>query len=144
MDYLWEVERRQSAALTRLLTGTRSPKETEAEQHRETERSETGRAETARPAEGASVMTEAEQALPSGRQQTETASAAVERAALAEQAEVFYRTRQADALWRDVSTSSGSLPGLLMPTYGGGAEAEDLSRAIQRDARRYDGGFRIY
>lgn len=144
MDYLWEVERRQSAALTRLLMGTRTPKETEAEQRRETERSETGRAEAARPAVRASVMTEAEQALPSERQQTETASAAQERRTLAEQAEVFYRTRQADALWRDAGTSSGSLPGLLMPIYGGGAEAEDLSRAIQRDARRYDGGFRIY
>ena len=27
---------------------------------------------------------------------------------------------------------------------GGGAEAKALSRAFQRDARRYDGGFRLY
>lgn len=54
MDYLQEVERRQRAALTRLLTGGRSGEETasEEEQRRTAVRPsmETGRTETVRPA----------------------------------------------------------------------------------------------
>lgn len=38
--------------------------------------------------------------------------------------------------WRE--TASSGLPG------AGGVPAEALSRAIQRDARRYDGGFTLY
>ena len=56
MDYLQEVERRQRAALTRLLTGGRSGEETaaEEEQRRTAVRpsTETGRTETVRPAGG--------------------------------------------------------------------------------------------
>lgn len=56
MDYLQEVERRQRAALTRLLTGGRSGEETaaEEEQRRTAVRpsTETGRTETVRPARG--------------------------------------------------------------------------------------------
>ena len=61
------------------------------------------------------------------------------------QAEQFQKTRQADAVWRDKPGIAGSLPGILMRSGGHpAAEAEEISRAVQRDARRYDGGFPLY
>ena len=62
MDYLQEVERRQRAALTRLLTGGSSGEETaaEEEQRRTAVRpsTETGRTETVRPAGGQTAAAE--------------------------------------------------------------------------------------
>ena len=41
--------------------------------------------------------------------------------------------------------SAGTLPGLLMAEGSRAAmEVEDISRAVQRDARRYDGGFTMF
>ena len=61
------------------------------------------------------------------------------------QAEQFQKTRQADAVWRDNPGIAGSLPGILMRSGGHpAAEAEEISRAVQRDARRYDGGFTMF
>lgn len=156
MDYLWEVERRQSAALTRLLTGTRSSETAETEDSTEARaRMKLGRETVSRPGEGTLEWAEAERTAAKGStshaSQTGAASSMLSAdaaqsgdTALEEQAETFYRTRQSDALWREGIAAAGSLPGLLMPISVGTAEVEDLSRAVQLDARRYDGGFRIY
>ena len=64
---------------------------------------------------------------------------------LTAQAEEFQQARRADALWRSETFSTGTLPGLLMAEGSRAAmEVEDISRAVQRDARRYDGGFTMF
>ena len=50
-----------------------------------------------------------------------------------------------EAFWENETFSAGGLPGLLMAERSGAAmEVEDISRAVQRDARRYDGGFTMF
>ena len=150
MDYLQEMARRQQAVLTRLLTGGRSREETAAEEEPSRTRERPGtEGEVGAALRGtgyaAAAAENAEQSrLAPGETGAETVRPSGE-AELLRQAEQFRETRQADALWRDAVGSAGSLPGILMP--GGGhpaAEAEEISRAVQRDARRYDGGFTMF
>lgn len=56
---------------------------------------------------------------------------------------VFYRKQQANHFWRSPVTPMGVFSEAA-ETGGGGTDAEALSRAVQRDARRYDGGFTIF
>ena len=50
-----------------------------------------------------------------------------------------------EAFWENETFSAGGLPGLLMAERSGAAlEVEDISRAVQRDARRYDGRFTMF
>lgn len=155
MDYLWEVERRQAAALARLLVGTRTESETAEAEDSAGARAwtEMGRETVSRPGGEALGWTETGRAVTetgaSERRRRETAaSASTETAAwngtLAEQAGVFEQTRRADALWRDSASAPGSLPGVLLAERAMAVEVEDISRAVQRDARRYDGGFSIF
>ena len=52
---------------------------------------------------------------------------------------------RADAFWRSEPFFAGTLPGLLMAEGSRAAmEVEDISRAVQWDARRYDGGFTMF
>ena len=72
-----------------------------------------------------------------------TSAAEAERE-FSEQAAVFRQTRQADSLWRGGTAWAGELPGVLLAGREAAVEVEDISRAVQRDARRYDGGFTMY
>ena len=141
MDYLQEVARRQQTALARLLTGGRVREETGAE----AESRPAGGAEV--PTEGFGARTEEEAAYRRwGRLQAvpaETSAAEAERE-FSEQAAVFRQTRQADSLWRGGTAWAGELPGVLLAGREATVEVEDISRAVQRDARRYDGGFTMY
>lgn len=141
MDYLQEVARRQQTALARLLTGGRVQEETGAE----AESRPAGGEEV--PAEGFGARTEEEAAYRRwGRLQAvpaETSAAEAERE-FSEQAAVFRQTRQADSLWRGGTAWAGELPGVLLAGREAAVEVEDISRAVQRDARRYDGGFTMY
>lgn len=146
MDYLREVERRQRAALVQLLTGAPSVEEfvMEAEQTniRDGVSEERGREFVSRPTGESAERTAAEQGV-----EKENAQSIWPRETMAMpggQAETFYQTRQADTFWRGGGNLSGSLPGLLLAERAMAAEVEDISRAVQRDARRYDGGFSIY
>ena len=49
-----------------------------------------------------------------------------------------------DSLWRGGTAWAGELPGVLLAGREAAVEVEDISRAVQRDARRYDGGFTMY
>lgn len=81
----------------------------------------------------------------SGKRGTERKLMTDWRDGLTAQAEEFQQARRADALWRSEPFSAGVLPGLLMAEGSGAAtEVEDISRAVQRDARRYDGGFTMF
>ena len=158
MDYLQELRRRQQAALTRLLTGGRSEEETAAE--------ETSRRAAERSGEGPAGREDGD-SRPTAEQQTEQGKRSVQTkneeapavrrrwngektaiglpAALSEQAEAFRQMRRADTVWRTDAASGEHLPGILLTEWSEPAmEAEDLSRAVQRDARRYDGGFTIF
>ena len=158
MDYLQEVVRRQQAALARLLTGGRVREETgaEAESRPAGMRSgtEAGRTDPVRPAGGMEASAENfggwnedEAAYQRrGRLQTVPAETAAPETGteLSEQEAVFRQTRQADSLWRGGTAWAGELPGILLAGREVAVEAEDISRAVQRDARRYDGGFTMY
>ena len=155
MDYLQEVERRQQAALIRLLTGGRSGEETaaEEEQRRTAVRpgTETGRTETVRPAGGQTAAERREVMIPEATEQRTALQETQEeparpngRTALSEQETAFFQTRQADAIWRNASIPAASLPGILLADREAAVEIEQISRAVQRDARRYDGGFTIF
>ena len=155
MDYLQEVERRQRAALTRLLTGGRSGEETaaEEEQRRTAVRpsTETGRTETVRPAGGQTAAERREVMIPEATEQRtalqETREEPVRpdsKEALSEQEAAFFQARQADAMWRNANIPAASLPGILLADREAAVEIERISRAVQRDARRYDGGFTIF
>ena len=156
MDYLQEVERRQQAALIRLLTGGRSGEETaaEEEQRRTAVRpgTETGRMETVRPAgEQTAAAERREVMIPEATEQRTALQETQEeparpngRTALSEQETAFFQTRQADAIWRNASIPAASLPGILLADREAAVEIERISRAVQRDARRYDGGFTIF
>lgn len=148
MDYLRRVQLRQMTLLGRLLTGEASQEETAeaqaqsngfaasemtAEPGQEERSARSGEESAHRPAAGRPVSSHAEQAEKTAQDGMETA------------AERFYRERQADALWRTPGTA-GHRSGILF-RQGQGTQAremEDISRAVQRDARRYDGGFTIY
>ena len=157
MDYLRELRRRQQAALNRLLTGGPSEEETAAEEEvlrRAAERAEkapAGREKgISRPtAEQGKLIGQAEsgEALSSAKRKAWNKAEADDRLqdGLTAQAEEFQHARRADALWRSETFSAGTLPGLLMAEGSGAAtEVEDISRAVQRDARRYDGGFTMF
>lgn len=153
MDYLEELERRQAAALARLLVGMRTESETAETEDSTGTRTQTemGRETVSRP--GGEASTEAGRAVAETgasdlRRRETAASASTETAVwngtLAEQAGTFEQTRRADALWRDSTSAPGSLPGVLLAERAMAVEVEDISRAVQRDARRYDGGFSIF
>lgn len=158
MDYLQEVARRQQAALARLLTGGRVREEAEAEAESRPagmrSGTEAGRTDPVRPAGGMEAPAEGfgdwteEEAVFQGRRSVRTVP--IETAAsetgreLSEQAAFFRQTRQADSLWRGGTAWAGELPGILLAGREVAVEAEDISRAVQRDARRYDGGFTMY
>lgn len=130
MDYLREVGRRQQALLARLLLGANRQEAVEETM------------DTAEAMTGDGQAWELPGAAP-GMRFFET-EAAEKRTAetLEEQAETVALTRQADALWREVPQTA-SRPGALMTVREGG-DAEAFSRAVQRDARRYDGGFTMF
>ena len=152
MDYLWELRRRQQAALNRLLTGSPSKEETTAEEEVLRRAAEGAEKAPAGREKGISRPT-AEQGKLIGQAESGEALSSAKRKAwdraddrlldgLTAQAEEFQQARRADALWRSETFSAGTLPGLLMAEGSGAAtEVEDISRAVQRDARRYDGGF---
>ena len=156
MDYLWELRRRQQVALNRLLTGGPSKEETTAEEvlRRAAEGAEkvpAGREKgISRPtAEQGKLIGQAEsgEALSSAKRKAWDRAEADDRLldGLTAQAEEFQQARRADALWRSETFSTGTLPGLLMAEGSRAAmEVEDISRAVQRDARRYDGGFTLF
>ena len=151
MDYLQEVERRQRATLTRLLTGGRSGEETaaEEEQRRTAVHPST---ETVRPAGGQTATAERREVMiPEATEQRtalqETQEEPVHpdsKEALSEQEAAFFQARQADAMWRNANIPAASLPGILLADREAAVEIERISRAVQRDARRYDGGFTIF
>ncbi len=156
MDYLWELRRRQQAALNRLLTGSPSKEETTAAEvlrraAEGAEKAPAGREKgISRPtAEQGKLIGQAEsgEALSSAKRKAWDRAEADDRPldGLTAQAEEFQQARRADALWRSETFSAGTLPGLLM-VEGSRAtmEVEDISRAVQRDARRYDGGFTMF
>ena len=126
MDYLWELRRRQQAALNRLLTGSPSKEETTAEEEvfrRAAEGAEKAPAGQekgiSRPtAEQGKLIGQAEsgEALPSAKRKAWDRAEADDRLldGLTAQAEEFQQARRADALWRSETFSTGTLPGLLM------------------------------
>ena len=157
MDYLWELRRRQQAALNRLLTGGPSEEETAAEEEvlrraaEGAKKAPAGREKViSRPmAEQGKLIGQAEsgEALSSAKRKTWDKAEADDRPldGLTAQAEEFQQARRADAFWRGETFSAGTLPGLLMAEGSGAVmEVEDISRAVQRDARRYDGGFTMF
>ena len=157
MDYLRELRRRQQAALNRLLTGGPSEEETAAEEEvlrraaEGAKKAPAGREKViSRPmAEQGKLIGQAEsgEALSSAKRKTWDKAEADDRPldGLTAQAEEFQQARRADAFWRGETFSTGTLPGLLMAEGSRAAmEAEDISRAVQRDARRYDGGFTMF
>ena len=157
MDYLRELRRRQQAVLNRLLTGSPSKEETTAEEKvlrcaaEGTERMLVGREKgVSRPtAEQGKLIgwSESGEELLSAKRKAWDRAEADDRLldGLTAQAEEFQQARRADAFWRSEPFSAGTLPGLLMAEESGAAmEVEDISRAVQRDARRYDGGFTMF
>ena len=157
MDYLWELRRRQQAALNRLLSGSPSKEETTAEEEvlrraaEGAEKAPAGREKgISRPTEEQGKLigqAESGEALSSAKRKAWDRAEADDRLldGLTAQAEEFQHARRADALWRSETFSAGTLPGLLMAEGSGAAtEVEDISRAVQRDARRYDGGFTMF
>ena len=151
MDYLWELRRRQQAALNRLLTGSPSKEETTAEEEVLRRAAEGAEKAPAGQEKGISRPT-AEQGKLIGQAESGEALSSAKRKAwdrlldgLTAQAEEFQQARRADALWRSETFSTGTLPGLLMAEGSRAAmEVEDISRAVQWDARRYDGGFTMF
>ena len=77
------------------------------------------------------------------REEESGGAAGVSAAETEPQAMVFYRNQQANHFWRSPVTPMGVFSEAA-DTGGGGTDAEALSRAVQRDARRYDGGFTIF
>lgn len=157
MDYLRELRRRQQAVLNRLLTGSPSKEETTAEEKvlrcaaEGAERMLVGREKgDSRPtAEQGKLIgwSESGEELLSAKRKAwdEVKGDGRPLAGLTAQAAEFQQTRRADAIWRNEAFSEMTLPGLLMVKESGAAiEAEDISRAVQQDARRYDGGFTMF
>lgn len=170
MDYLRELQRRQSALLVRLLTMESSREDSDetdatsqrlaAEQPlRQGKRSGREASFSMAPGEKerAAVLPEEEAALKAISEVREPLRAAEEQweeesggaagvSAAAEtepQAAMLYRNRSTDYFWRSPVTPVGVFPEAA-ETGGGGTDAEALSRTVQRDARRYDGGFTIF
>ena len=156
MDYLQEVERRQRAPLPGWLPGGRSGEEpaADAQQRRPGVRpaTETGRTVSVRPAGGQTAAAERRKVvIPETTEQRtalqETQEEPVRldsKEALSEQEAAFFQARQADAMWRNANIPAASLPGILLADREAAVEIERISRAVQRDARRYDGGFTIF
>ena len=156
MDYLWALRRRQPTALNLLRPVSPSNEEPRgAEVLRRAaegaEKAPAGREKgISRPtAEQGKLIGQAEsgEALSSAKRKAWDRAEADDRLldGLTAQAEEFQQARRADALWRSETFSAGTLPGLLMAEGSRAAmEVEDISRAVQRDARRYDGGFTMF
>ena len=147
MDYLWELRRRQQAALNRLLTGSPSKEETTAAEvlRRAAEGAE--KAPAGREKGISRPTAESGEVLSSAKRKTWNKAEADDRPldGLTAQAEEFQQARRADAFWRSEPFFAGTLPGLLMAEGSRAAmEVEDISRAVQWDARRYDGGFTMF
>ena len=141
MDYLWELRRRQQAAEEEVLRRAAEG----------AEKAPAGREKgISRPtAEQGKLIGQAEsgEALSSAKRKAWDKAEADDRLldGLTAQAEEFQQARRADAFWRSEPFSVGTLPGLLMAEGSRAAmEVEDISRAVQRDARRYDGGFTMF
>ena len=160
MDYLQEVKRRQQAALARLLTGERGSETVEIDESscRGGIRSGIERRQTAyiRPVPNTPVPD-----AKTGQAQPAEEPSAQKRSSLPEismgtgpkndgteffgQAKLFRQIRRADDLWRSGTVYAGNLPELLTAAWEEpAADAETVSRAIERDARRYDGGFTMF
>ena len=145
MDYLWELRRRQQAALNRLLTGSPSKEETTAEEEVLRRAAEGAEKAPAGQEKGISRPTAEQGKLIGQAESGEALSSAKRKAWDRAEAEEFQQARRADALWRSEPFSAGTLPGLLMAEGSRAAmEVEDISRAVQRDTRRYDGGFTMF
>ena len=160
MDYMQELLRRQETLLNRLLLGNPAEEsgtaeaqsrtgadaalqnETEAVRGRKRERTTEPMTSGGKPA----LETEETE----GRAAPKRVWDAAEQQTLEEavqiqaQAENFRRFRQADALWRGEAAPVTVLAAGGEMGSGAALEPEELSRAIQRDSRRYDGGFTMY
>ena len=157
MDYLREVLERQERLLRRLLTGERDTERGEKSEGLSVERVRT-------PAEGDGETLPSGGGSPWGHTAAATAAADTERPAerrrdpagggeplteadvsivetLNTQAAEFRRYRRSDALWRDAAPAAW--PESVL-TAEAAVDMERISRAVQRDARRYDGGFTMY
>lgn len=147
MDYMGELLRRQRDALTALLLGGGTA-ETRAEDDgtiAEPERSAAARTvemeqDPVRSA-GAEETAPAAEKYRTGQQETGTAASQTTRRELV--------TRDAAGEWGTVWSPDSGFTGWgeTWPTGSsavGESGVREVSRAIQRDARRYDGGFSIY
>lgn len=171
MDYLREITLRQAALLARLLTGEAPSEETpeaqgptgagrlfSAEREAETSRfPESGAAvpaetterrwmaETGRGRRDGTELTE-ETAVPAAENDegSRTPAAHSSRGGLDAAAETFYQERQADAVWRGNPPWSRGRMAAVAVRQETALDVEAVSRAVQRDARRYDGGFTMY
>lgn len=164
MDYLREIALRQAALLERLLTGETVSEERPAEMRRTGARplqTAEREAETSRfpekMAEG-SAETAARREMTRG--ETDRRGGAVPAAGptmpermegewpspdgLDAAAETFFQQRQADTVWRSAAAQSGLWMEPVSVWQEKALDAAALSRAVQRDARRYDGGFTMY
>ena len=121
MDYLWELRRRQQAALNRLLTGSPSKEETTAAEV------------LRRAAEGA-------EKAPAGREKGISRPTAEQGKLIgqAESGEVLSSAKR--KTWNKAEADDRP----LAEGSRAAMEVEDISRAVQWDARRYDGGFTMF
>lgn len=131
MDYIQEQLLRQRKALAVLMNGgTGAAAEAEPAAERTAVRS--AAAEEEAPAQRRGVSSQTRMAARSRVRQETNAGAAAD------------AVRAAAAMDRPVTAGRGE----IMFVGGGGqtaaTDAEAVSRAIQRDARRYDGGFSLY
>lgn len=151
MDYLREVLERQEALLRRLMAGERDTERGETETVHRTERTlqmpegdgETGahRAAAAAAAETETVPSPDRRGMRSEPVEPLTEAVLLDEEALETQAAEFRRYRRSDALWREAAPTVWLEPVSLAETA---VDVERISRAVQRDARRYDGGFTMY
>lgn len=170
MDYAWEELLRQHRALAALMIGGRGeePEETaEVGGHGGTDRAEAPRpAETGgeawdRPEDEALSLVPADttarpwremahrrQAAGTEAKGTERTMEVRERQKRNRGADGVGTVRQAAVLGRETGTvlaRTAAEPAVFLASHGDGAvSAQAVSRAFQRDARRYDGGFTLY
>lgn len=172
MEYIREALERQEAALRLLLTGWRSRAEQAPPEASggETRRTAAGQARQIPAAASGGVFQIGEAAYPETAPAGELRRALFRRSEARRQAagipglagprdpsarpagertDGLGRVRTEDRRPRPAGEAGGAEEVLTVRTAGPAAggehtEAKDLSRAFQRDARRYDGGFRLY
>ena len=142
MDYIQEELLRQRRILSVLMTGSQR-KEAEATENREDESlsavqpvaERTGRLYTAWEAESALLVQ-------AWTEHSEPLSAGIRKAGFRGVREEGWRGKEA-LITEELATPVRMVPyERAVPETS--ADAREISRSIQRDARRYDGGFSIY